>query len=109
MVWDGVCRQSSPRENGAERYSLMRKLTVTEPHAETLELCFAMGDCEGAHQIKETLRRRQKHLNIRLQRLTINPCNATDLKVMLTSILVKSLMHLKNSMYDFGDSPAVLI
>lgn len=58
----------------------MRKLTVTEPNADTLELCFVMADCEGALQIKEPLKRRQKQLP-RLLRLTITPCSATDLKV----------------------------
>lgn len=83
--YDCACRQASPRESGAERYSLMRKLTVTEPNAETLELCFVMAECEGAPQIREPLKRRQKQLH-RLLRLTITPCNATDLKVKLCAI-----------------------
>ncbi|CAL5219497.1 g1339 [Coccomyxa viridis] len=41
-------RQLSPRASNAERYSLMRKLTVTEPEADTLELCFDMTGKEGA-------------------------------------------------------------
>jgi hypothetical protein len=74
------CRQPSPRENGAERYALVRKLTVTEPTAETLELGFALADCKGAAQLREPLRRRQR-VGQRLQRVSITPCNATDLKV----------------------------
>ena len=83
--YDCACRQASPRESGAQRYSLMRKLTVTEPNAETLELCFVMAESEGASQIREPLKRRQKQLH-RLLRLTITPCNATDLKVKLRAI-----------------------
>ncbi len=73
-------RRASPRENGAERYSLVRKLTVTEPDAETLELSFAVSDGKGAAQLMEPLKRRQKG-NQRLQKLCIAPCAATDLKV----------------------------
>ncbi len=73
-------RQASPRDSGAERYSLKRKLTVTEPDAETLELCFATAQGEGVPRIKQPLKRRQRQ-PLRLQRLIITPCNATDLKV----------------------------
>ncbi len=78
-----MCRQGSPRDSGAERYSLMRKLTVTEPNAETLELCFATAQGEGVPRIKQPLKRRRRQ-PLRLQRLTITPCNATDLKVVHT-------------------------
>ena len=60
----------------------MRKLTVTEPNAETLELCFLMAESEGARPIREPLKRRQKQPH-RLIRLIIAPCGATDLKVKL--------------------------
>lgn len=72
----------------------MRKLTVTEPDAETLELSFAVNDGKGAVQLKEPLKRRQK-TNQRLQRLSIAPCAAADLKVSnLFGHVVQRLMDL---------------
>ncbi|BDA42755.1 probable vacuolar protein 8 at N-terminal half [Coccomyxa sp. Obi] len=91
-------RQASPRDSGAERYSLMRKLTVTEPDAETLELCFATAQGEGAPRIKQPLKRRQRQ-PLRLQRLTITPCNATDLKGALMRMLTR--LHLELEFTDF--------
>lgn len=80
LLYSSLCRQASPRENGAERYSLVRKLTVTEPDAETLELSFAVSDSKGAAQLKQPLKRRRS-VNQRLQRISIAPCAAADLKV----------------------------
>ncbi len=74
-----LCRQLSPRASNAERYSLMRKLTVTEPEAETLELCFDMTGKEGAGRLAHAGSRRPKAAR-RLQQVAISPCAATELK-----------------------------
>eukprot|EP00891_Asterochloris_glomerata_P007776 jgi/Astpho2/7776/fgenesh1_pg.00117_%23_7_t len=46
-------KQPSPRDKMAERYSLLRKLTITEPDSRTLELNFTVSDKEGAPRITD--------------------------------------------------------
>ena len=67
------------RDKMAERYSLLRKLTITEPDSRTLELNFTVSDKEGApritdHTVKASRRSR------RLERISITPCSATEIK-----------------------------
>ncbi len=69
----------SCRDKMAERYSLLRKLTITEPDSRTLELNFTLSDKEGApritdHTVKASRRSR------RLERISITPCSATEIK-----------------------------
>lgn len=66
----------------AERYSLLRKLTITEPSPHVLELNFTVADKEGAPRIAEQQnlgsgKTRQR----RLERIAISPCSATEIKV----------------------------
>ena len=72
-------RPGSPRASNAERYSLMRRLTVTEPDADTLELCFDATGREGAARLAPRGRQPPKAVK-RLQHLSISPCAATELK-----------------------------
>ena len=74
-----LCRQLSPRAGNAERYSLMRKLTVTEPETDTLEICFDTTGKEGADRLLHAGSRKPKAVR-RLQQLSIAPCAATELK-----------------------------
>jgi hypothetical protein len=76
-VW--VRRQASPRASNAERYLLMRKLTVTEPNADTLELCFDATGTEGAVRLAHNGAKRPKAAK-HLQLVSIYPCSATELK-----------------------------
>ena len=78
--WLLQCRPGSPRASNAERYSLMRRLTVTEPDANTLELCFDTTGKEGAARLAPKGRQPRKAIK-RLQQLSILPCAATELKV----------------------------
>ena len=75
-------KHQSPRDKNAERYSLLRKLTITEPSPHVLELNFTVADKEGASRITEQQnigsgKTRQR----RLERIAISPCSATEIKV----------------------------
>ena len=72
-------RQASPRASNAERYLLMRKLTVTEPNADTLELCFDATGKEGAARLAQSGAKKPKAVK-HLQLVSISPCSATELK-----------------------------
>lgn len=72
-------RQASPRASNAERYLLMRKLTVTEPNADTLELCFDATGKEGAAKLARAGARNPRAVK-HLQLVSISPCSATELK-----------------------------
>jgi len=74
-----LCRQLSPRASTAERYSLMRRLTVTEPDADTLDVCFDMTGKDGADRVVKAGSKRPKAAR-RLQQVSISPCAATELK-----------------------------
>ena len=74
-----LCRQLSPRARDAERYGLLRKLTVTEPGADTLELCFDTMGKGGAERLAQEGGRRARAAR-RLQQVSISPCAATELK-----------------------------
>ena len=87
MCWLLQCRPGSPRASNAERYSLMRRLTVTEPDADTLELCFDTTGKEGAARLAPKGRQPPKAVK-RLQQLSISPCAATELKVRRLSSFV---------------------
>lgn len=85
-------KQPSPRDKMAERYSLLRKLTITEPDSRTLELNFTVSDKEGApritdHTVKASRRSR------RLERISITPCSATEIKGAIMRMLTR--MHLE--------------
>lgn len=58
----------------------MRRLTVTEPGADTLEVCFDMTGKEGAARLA-TAGIKQAKAAKRLQQVSISPCAATELKV----------------------------
>ena len=78
----GGSKHQSPRDKNAERYSLLRKLTITEPSPNVLELNFTVADKEGAPRIAEQQnlgsgKARQR----RLERIAISPCSATEIKV----------------------------
>ena len=83
----GGSKHQSPRDKHAERYSLLRKLTITEPSPNVLELNFTVADKEGAPRIAE-----QQNLGSgkikqrRLERIAISPCSATEIKVRTTHI-----------------------
>ena len=57
----------------------MRKLTVTEPETDTLEISFDMLGKEGADRLAQTGGRKPKAAR-RLQQVFISPCAATELK-----------------------------
>ena len=78
----GGGKHQSPRDKNAERYSLLRKLTITEPSPNVLELNFTVAAKEGAARIAEQQnvgsgKTRQR----RLERIAISPCSATEIKV----------------------------
>ena len=56
----------------------MRKLTVTEPEADTLEMCFDTMGKDGADRLQAGSRTPKTAR--RLQHVSIAPCAATELK-----------------------------
>lgn len=78
----GGNKHASPRDKTAERYSLLRKLTITEPSPNVLELNFTVADKEGAQRIVEQQNLgSSKAKQRRLERIAISPCSATEIKV----------------------------
>lgn len=78
----GSSKHASPRDKTAERYSLLRKLTITEPSPNVLELNFTVADKEGAQRIVEQQNLgSNKAKQRRLERIAISPCSATEIKV----------------------------
>lgn len=78
----GGSKHPSPRDKMAERYSLLRKLTITEPSPNVLELNFTVADKEGAPKIAEQQNLGNgKTKQRRLERIAISPCSATEIKV----------------------------
>ena len=78
----GGNKHQSPRDKNAERYSLLRKLTITEPSPDVLELNFTVADKEGAPRIVEQQNQGSgKAKQRRLERIAISPCSATEIKV----------------------------
>ena len=67
-----------PADKNAERYSLLQKLTMTEPDAKTLEIVFNVGALQGAPQLADYT---QDPPSKWLQRIIICPCLATEMKV----------------------------
>ncbi|KAK9817315.1 hypothetical protein WJX72_012543 [[Myrmecia] bisecta] len=84
----------SPRDRTAERYSLLRKLTITEPDSKTLELNFTVSDKEGAMRVTDAgVRLPAKAKARRLERIMIVPCSATEIKGAIMRMLTR--MHLE--------------
>lgn len=87
----GGSKHPSPRDKMAERYSLLRKLTITEPSPNVLELNFTVADKEGAPRIAEQQNMGSgKTRQRRLERIAISPCSATEIKVMHQVALLKT-------------------
>ena len=80
-----ICSRPCPnlpcRDKTAERYSLLRKLTITEPDSRTLELNFTVSDKEGAPRIPDHTVKASRR-SWRLERISITPCSATEIKVL---------------------------
>lgn len=97
-------RDPCPRGPDAERFSLLRKLTITEPHDAALELCLAgngggpdthpptpnpnpsmlqppMGAPRVAAGTAASACAAAAAATLRLERLVIGPCAATEVKV----------------------------
>ncbi|KAL3152213.1 hypothetical protein ABBQ32_001299 [Trebouxia sp. C0010 RCD-2024] len=90
----GGNKHASPRDKTAERYSLLRKLTITEPSPNVLELNFTVADKEGAQRIVEQQNLgSSKAKQRRLESLAISPCSATEIKGAIMRMLTK--MHLE--------------
>lgn len=88
----GSSKHASPRDKTAERYSLLRKLTITEPSPNVLELNFTVADKEGAQRIVEQQNLgSSKAKQRRLEKIAISPCSATEIKVCPTFTYVDLL------------------
>lgn len=82
----------NPRDRNAERYSLLRKLTITEPNNRTLELSFVAPDKDGPAPISQP-GRTGRAVAKRLQKITLSPCSATEVKGAIMRMLTR--MHLE--------------
>jgi len=80
-------KRADPRDKSAERYSLLRKLTLTEPDAQTLELVLTVADMQGAPRVVEV---GQKVPPRRLQCIIISPCAATEIKGAIMRMLTRT-------------------
>ncbi|CAD7695984.1 unnamed protein product [Ostreobium quekettii] len=88
----GPSATCNPRDRNAERYSLLRKLTITEPDNHTLELNFTAPDKQGPAPIAHP-NRSNKSSSKRLQRIILSSCNATEVKGAIMRMLTR--MHLE--------------
>lgn len=86
------------RDRNAERYSLLRKLTIVEPDSHSLEVNFTASEKNGVKQIEKG----GKSKNRRLQKLFISPCSATEVKGSIMRMLTR--MHLEREFKKKGNS-----
>ncbi|KAK9826749.1 hypothetical protein WJX81_004887 [Elliptochloris bilobata] len=102
-----------PRSPSAMRFSLLRKVTITEPHDDALELCLGGGSAadkkglgegfddpaappSGAPRVAGGRRRAAAAAaasSLRLERLVIVPCAATEVKGAIMRMLTR--LHLE--------------
>lgn len=92
----------NPRDRNAERYSLLRKLTITEPDSRTLELNFTAPERQGALRLTPP-GKSSKNSSKRLQRIIIYPCPATEIKGSIMRMLTR--MHLEREFRMTTDPP----
>lgn len=87
------------RDRTADRYSLLRKLSIAEPDPQSLELSFTASDRNGVKQVEKG----GKSKNRRLQRLFISPCAATEVKASIMRMLTR--MHLEREFKKKTEPP----
>eukprot|EP00210_Caulerpa_lentillifera_P004799 g4581.t1 len=88
----GSSQSSDPRDRTADRYSLLRKLSIAEPDPQSLELSFGPSDKDGGGV--KPVDKGGKSKSRRIHRLFISPCNATEVKASIMRMLTR--MHLEN-------------
>lgn len=81
------------RDKNVLVFTLLRRLTITEPENQTLEICFTAKGSEGAKCLSAR-RSSTRHRTRYLQNVLISPCSASEVKASLMRMLTK--LHLQS-------------